>query len=207
LAAKRYGPQDWIFAALAALAEGGIDAVRIEKLARRLNTSKGSFYWHFPGRPALLTAVLDFWEAEGTSLVISSADMVEAPAERMRTVADAALLVTEQGVDVARTEAALRAWAAEEPVVAARVARVDERRVAYLSEILKLVGYNKSSARRLGNAIYLALMGLYNARRYAPSLADDQAFKALVERVVSSAPLDSKESSRSNKPRNLPHYS
>ncbi|HEV7345526.1 MAG TPA: TetR/AcrR family transcriptional regulator [Devosia sp.] len=187
MAAKRFGPRDWIVAALAALAEGGIEAVRIEKLARRLGTSKGSFYWHFTDRPALLEAVLDFWETEGTSLVISSADAVGSPPERMQAVVDAALLATEQGVDVARTEAALRAWAAEEPVVAQRVAQVDERRVSYLAEILQRMGYDTASSRLLGVGIYLALMGLYDARRYAPSLADDRAFRALVEGIVRSA--------------------
>ncbi|MBU1333238.1 MAG: TetR/AcrR family transcriptional regulator [Alphaproteobacteria bacterium] len=185
---RRFRPQDWIVAALAALAEGGIGAVRIEKLARRLNTSKGSFYWHFADRPALLTALLDFWETEGTSLVISSVDTVEHPAERLRAVADAALIPSEQGVDVARAEAALRAWAAEEPVVAERIARVDDRRVAYLAQILQLMGYDRTPAQRLGTGIYLALMGLYDARRYAPSLADDSAFHALVDGIVASAP-------------------
>ncbi|HEY8577948.1 MAG TPA: TetR/AcrR family transcriptional regulator [Devosia sp.] len=188
MAAKRYGPHDWIVAAMAALAEGGIEAVRIEKLARRLNTSKGSFYWHFADRPALLTAVLDFWEAEGTSLVISSADTIENPAERMRAVVDAALIATEQGIDVARTESALRAWAAEEPVVAQRIARVDERRIAYLAEILELTGYDSTSAKRLGTGIYFALLGLYDVRRYAPPLAVDHAFHALVKGIVTSAP-------------------
>jgi AcrR family transcriptional regulator len=188
MAARRFGPQDWIVSALAALAEGGIEAVRIEKLARRLNTSKGSFYWHFTDRPALLTAVLDFWEAEGTSLVIHSADTVEHPAERMRAVVDAALLPTDQGIDVARTEAALRAWAAEEPVVAQRIARVDERRLAYLAETLTLIGYDGVSAKLLATGIYLALIGLYDARRYAPLLADDRAFYALVNGIVAAAP-------------------
>lgn len=185
---KRFRAQDWILAGFAALAESGIEAVRIEKLARRLNTSKGSFYWHFSDRPALLMAMLDFWEAEGTSLVIISADTIDSPVGRMRAVAEAALLATEQGLDVARTEAALRAWAAEDPVAAQRISRVDERRVAYLSQLLGLMGYPPSSAQRLGIGIYLALMGLYNARRYAPSLADDQAFQALVDGIVASAP-------------------
>ena len=35
---------DWISAALAALAEGGIEAVKVERLAARLGVSKGSFY-------------------------------------------------------------------------------------------------------------------------------------------------------------------
>lgn len=193
MASRRYGPQDWIIAALAALAEGGIEAVRIEKLARRLNTSKGSFYWHFADRPALLTAILDFWEAEGTNLVIRSADTIEDPAARMNAVVEVALLATEQGVDVARTEAALRSWAAEEAVVAQRIARVDERRVAYLAEILTLVGYDDASAKQLGTGTYLALIGLYDARRYAPMLADDDAFRALVGSIVTSAPQHRKQ--------------
>lgn len=188
VAARRYGQQDWIVAALAALAEGGIEAVRIEKLARRLNTSKGSFYWHFTDRPALLTAVLNFWEAEGTSLVIISADTIENPAERMRAVVDAALVPTEQGIDVARTESALRAWAAEEPAVAQQVAAVDKRRVGYLAEILRLTGYDSTSAIQLGTGIYFALLGLYDMRRYAPSLADDHALHTLVEGILTSAP-------------------
>lgn len=188
MAKKRYGPQDWIVAALAALAEGGIEAVRIEKLARRLNTTKGSFYWHFADRPALLTALLDFWEVEGTNLVISSANTSKDPAERLRLVAGIALIATEQGIDVAQTEAALHAWAAEDAIVGQRIARVDKRRATYLSEVLETMGYDKTSAGLLGAAIYLALMGLYNARRYAPSLADDQALMALIEAIIASAP-------------------
>jgi len=189
MAVGRFGPQDWIVEAFAALAEGGIEAVRIEKLARRLNTSKGSFYWHFTDRPALLSAMLDFWEAEGTNMVISTTDTIESPAERMRVIVDAALVSTELGVDVARTEAALRGWAAEEPLVAQRIARVDERRVACLAEILTLMGYEGASAKILGTGIYLGLIGLYDARRYAPSLADDRALRAITEGIITSAAL------------------
>jgi tRNA A37 N6-isopentenylltransferase MiaA len=108
----------------------------------------------------------------------------------MRAVVDAALVATEQGVDVARVESALRAWAAEEPVVAQRITRVDRRRVAYLAEILEHTGYDSTSAIRLGTGIYFALMGLYDMRRYAPSLADDRAFHALVQGIVASAPRE-----------------
>ncbi len=200
VASKRYGPQDWILAALAALANGGIEAVRIEKLARELNTSKGSFYWHFTDRPALLMALLDFWEAEGTDLVISSAQGLADSAERLRAVAASALVVTEQGVDVARTEAALRAWAAEDADAGKRIARVDGRRVSYLAAILGTMGYDSTAADLLGNGIYLALIGLYDARRYAPSLANDHAFTALVESIVASAPRGEHPPTRSSVP-------
>ena len=44
----------WVEEGLRALGLGGPDAVRIEKLAQTLGVTKGGFYWHFDGRPALL---------------------------------------------------------------------------------------------------------------------------------------------------------
>jgi AcrR family transcriptional regulator len=43
----------WVEAALDALAEGGVDAVRVDPLAKRLGVTRGSFYWHFKDRAAL----------------------------------------------------------------------------------------------------------------------------------------------------------
>ena len=54
----RLDAEAWIAAAFDALAEGGIDAVRVEPLAKALGITKGSFYWHFADRRALLDAML-----------------------------------------------------------------------------------------------------------------------------------------------------
>jgi AcrR family transcriptional regulator len=55
---------DWIRAAFARLAQDGIDAVRVEALARDLHVSKGSFYWHFHDRGELAGAMLEQWEED-----------------------------------------------------------------------------------------------------------------------------------------------
>ena len=54
---------------LARFAEQGIEAVRVELLARDLNVSKGSFYWHFRDRNDLLERLLDDWERSRASVV------------------------------------------------------------------------------------------------------------------------------------------
>ena len=51
---RQAGNDDWVEAARSAMVEGGIDAVAVEPLARRLGVTKGSFYWHFKDRRALL---------------------------------------------------------------------------------------------------------------------------------------------------------
>ena len=59
----RLTADDWAQAALDLISEQGVAAVAVEPLARRLGVTKGSFYWHFPSRDALLQAALERWEA------------------------------------------------------------------------------------------------------------------------------------------------
>src|SRR6476660_1936607 len=70
MAQTRTPPSAWIEEGLRALGKGGPDAVRIEALARSLGVTKGSFYWNFDDRPALLEAVLDRWERATVDEVI-----------------------------------------------------------------------------------------------------------------------------------------
>lgn len=181
-------PLDWTIAGIAALADGGIDAVRVERLAKRLGASKGSFYWHFADRPALLTSMLELWEREGTADVIAHVAAIADPAERLRHVTREALEAKTRGVDVAHAEAALRSWAAQDHAVAARFVRVEQARTAFLANELTALGYDPAAAMRLGKALYLALIGLYAARSYATELADDAAMLDLLERVIAAAP-------------------
>ena len=55
---------DWERAALQAIAESGMNAVAVEPLARRLGVTKGSFYWHFANREALMAAAITRWERD-----------------------------------------------------------------------------------------------------------------------------------------------
>ena len=68
---RRLTREDWITAALGAIADGGLAAVGVEPLAARLGTTKGSFYWHFENRDALLEAAIGRWEKETTTDVIA----------------------------------------------------------------------------------------------------------------------------------------
>ena len=74
----RLSAVDWEEAALATLAESGLGTVAVESLARRLGVTKGSFYWHFATREALIKAALERWEK-------SDEDIVVAQLERSRT--------------------------------------------------------------------------------------------------------------------------
>src|SRR5579863_5955066 len=60
-------PSDWLDAATDFLINNNISSLDIPYLCRRLGVTKGSFYWHFKGRPDLLKAILDDWRQRMTS--------------------------------------------------------------------------------------------------------------------------------------------
>jgi AcrR family transcriptional regulator len=73
------GREQWLTAAVAALIRGGLDAVAVEPLATSLGVTKGSFYWHFENRDALIAALVEQWEAVGTEQVIAELDAIAPP--------------------------------------------------------------------------------------------------------------------------------
>src|SRR5499427_6528851 len=70
-AQRRLTREDWVTAALGAIADGGLAAVGVEPLAARLGATKGSFYWHFENRDALLETAIRRWEKETTTDVVA----------------------------------------------------------------------------------------------------------------------------------------
>src|SRR3954470_16413494 len=80
----RLGPDDWTRVALAAVADKGVANISVERLARELGATKGSFYWHFKDRPALIAAALERWEAVYTDAVIERLSTVDDPRLRFR---------------------------------------------------------------------------------------------------------------------------
>ena len=167
---------DWERAALEALAEGGLRAVAVEPLARRLGVTKGSFYWHFRDRSALLGAALARWEREETESVIADAAVLAHPGERLRRVFERAFPERPP-----RRPSLLLAVsdAAAHPLVARSLRRVARRRLAYLETCYRQLGFPASAARHRSLLAYAAYLGTLRLAREAPDrLPRGEAFAA-----------------------------
>jgi AcrR family transcriptional regulator len=177
---KRLSAQDWVGAAVEALLAGGVAAVAVEPLAARLGTTKGSFYWHFANRDALLEAALRQWERTDTEEVIALVG--DEPDPRARLLR---LLTVAVGGSGGRVELALLAGA-EHPVVAPVLARVTERRLGYLEHLFAELGLPAPEARRralLGYTAYLGQAQLSRAARSA--VPTGEALAAYIESTSS----------------------
>jgi AcrR family transcriptional regulator len=152
--------KDWIDAAVKRLAESGVDAVRVERLARDVGVTKGSFYWHFKDRADLLEAVLREWEAT-TERVSRALPEDATPSERMERFLE---LITASAADAdqAALENAVLAWAQKDSAVAERVAAVEARRTADAEQLLAELGFPPAEAASWADIGYTTFMGMMN---------------------------------------------
>src|SRR5262245_48496 len=165
----RLSAAHWEVAALDALAEDGVAGVAIEPLARRLGVTKGSFYWHFADRDALLRAALRRWEDGYTEKVIPRVEALPEPRERLRRLVAGGLA----GGRSDRIHIALTS--ARQAVVREAVARVTRRRLAYLESCYVDLGQPRRQARRSALLAYTAYVGLVHVRREAPGVLPGHA--------------------------------
>jgi AcrR family transcriptional regulator len=152
---QRLSRADWAAVALAVIAEGGLAAVAVEPLAARLGATKGSFYWHFPNREALLEAALERWEQVHTTAV--NAEVEAAPGG---PVAQLRLLVKRATEMAERDRIGLALLAtADHPAVAPVLARVTERRIGFIAGLFVQLGFTPAAARRRALLTYSAYLG------------------------------------------------
>jgi len=176
----RLSAADWEQAALDLISAQGVGAVAVEALARRLGVTKGSFYWHFPTREALLKAALEHWEKQDTDNVLGQVEPIADPRARLcelfrRTGREAKSHVI--------YSALLRAL--DHPIVQPVMARVSQRRIDFLTIAYRQVGMNRGAAAHRARLAYAAYVGfLQLALQLGMPRLDHDELEAYVEHVI-----------------------
>lgn len=153
----------WLDEGLQVLAELGVPALRIDRLAQRLQLSKGSFYHHFDGMPGYRTALLQHFEQQSTLRFIETVEAadVDDPRARIQLLMDLVLDEDDHGL-----EPAVRAWALHEAEAHEVQQKVDAVRIDYLRGLCREVGHGRR-ALDVARALYLVMIG---AEQVIPSL-------------------------------------
>jgi AcrR family transcriptional regulator len=173
---ERLDAAAWIAAALEALADGGVESVRVEPLAKTLKVTKGSFYWHFADRRALLDAMLTYW-ADGRIAAIQSqvsGDKAgqESPTVILLRLAD---LYTRHGNSRGLAiELAIRAFARSDEGAAKAVRAVDTERLTHVMALFEKLGWPADDAQARAILFYSYLFGqsLLDTRIVTPATID-----------------------------------
>ena len=148
----------WIKGAIAVLAEEGPTELRVEVLAKRLQVTKGSFYWHFKDRRDLVDAVLDEWK-DGRIRDIRKQTSAEPGAE---------LAALHHTIDVYSSgrnrkglpiELAVREWARHDPRASQVVEEVDAERLACAARLFEKLGLSSAEAAARSVLLYAYVFG------------------------------------------------
>ncbi len=154
-----FGRDDWLAAARKSLVKGGIDQVKIEQLAKHLDLTRGSFYYHFRSRAELLHALLDHWEATNTGPMLRAIDAAIATGPG-GIHALVSMWIEEREFSPAY-DSAVRDWARKDAKVAQVVRAVDGKRIKALTRLIEMYGYRGDEALVRARIMYFHQVGYY----------------------------------------------
>ena len=154
----RLTAEDWIEAALSTLVKDGIEAVQITTLARHLNVTRGSFYWHFENRGTLLDFLLTEWRARNTGVMIEAIS-------NARSLDDGVLALFSVWVDHSRfdpdLDQAIRDWARHSAKLRKAVKAEDKARIIAIADFFERYGFEKTEAFIRARVIYFTQISYY----------------------------------------------
>jgi AcrR family transcriptional regulator len=176
----RLSADDWAQAALDLIAEQGVAAVAVEPLARRLNVTKGSFYWHFPTRDALLQAALQRWETFELETVFGSLEAVRDPRERLRALFR---VVGHEVLPHKIYSELLKVL--DNPLVQPVIERISTRRLEYLVASFRQAGMSRTDSQHRARLTYAAYVGFLQLSRqvHQPKMTHEE-FDAYLAHVI-----------------------
>ena len=177
---QRLSADDWAQAALDMIAEQGVGAVAVEPLARRLGVTKGSFYWHFPSRDALLQAALERWELFEQQDVFGSLEDVPDPRQRLRAL----FLVVAHEVQPHIIYSELLK-ALDHPMVRPVIDRISRRRLDYLVKAFQQAGLEGVAAQHRARLAYAAYVGFLQLTMHLQQPRQQrEEFESYVEHMI-----------------------
>ncbi len=155
----RLGREAWLTAAKQALITEGIGGVEIGKLARKLQATRGGFYWFFSSRRQLLNHLLTDWEETNTAALkaIAADPSLDGPGQFKALIN---MWVSEAGYD-SQWDAAIREWARISPRVAQTVRRIDDERIEIIHKLFYNIGYQDPDAFIRARVTYYHQVGYY----------------------------------------------
>lgn len=149
----------WIELATDVLSTEGVAGLRVEVLAKRFGVTKGSFYWHFKDKQALLDAILAFWK-EGRIRDIEKTTSTPTGSELDQLHYVIELYGASRNRKGMSIELAIRDWARHDNQAASVVESVDLYRLECTRKLFVAAGLSDADAKSRSLLLYACAFGL-----------------------------------------------
>jgi AcrR family transcriptional regulator len=175
---------DWLRLAREILIREGVDAVKVDRLAREAGVTRGGFYWRFKSRSDLLDQLLEDWKTSNTEPYLAALSGPGSAHERFSALVN---LWLEERAYSPDFDTAVRAWARTSPSVADVVRETDEIRIAALRDVFVLAGYRDDEAFIRARVTYFHQVGYY-ALGLRETAMDRASLRPLYYKVLFGSP-------------------
>ncbi len=144
---------DWIAAGMRALYDGGIGAVKADRLAKQMQITRGSFYWHFKNLDDFLNAMVAFW------LDVQQGHLARLQASKEDAETQLKNILSHIHAKNAEHDVAMRLWAYQDENVARAVQKIDRLRLKYVESLFRTMGLDQEQARFRAHMLYYFQLG------------------------------------------------
>lgn len=134
---RRVSKSEWLMVALDMLEHGGVDAVRVDRMAKRLRISRSGFYWHFKDREELLRQMLEYWLDEYTVIVLNSFSSSDLKKDKI--LIKVAEMIDEY--DLNRYDLPIREWAMHDEMARTAVSEANRLRNEFIGSQFAGLGF------------------------------------------------------------------
>ena len=151
--------EEWLELARELLIRGGIEAVSVQNISRRLGVTRGGFYGYFGSRSALLQLLLQDWQDVNTRALrrIAARARTDGKAQFKELIK---MWVESEDYNP-EYDSAVRDWARRSPDVARAVHKVDDERVRLIQRIFYSLGFQGLEAHIRARVTYYHQVGYY----------------------------------------------
>jgi len=158
-ARKTLSREAWMAAATATLEKKGIANVKIDRLARQLKVTRGSFYFHFRNLKDLLSGLLEEWRVRNCQ---PFQNLVGEKVVDGRAFFDAVAGVwVRENPFSPNLDLAIRDWARSSAAIAREVREQDDLRIALLIRGFAAMGYDDDESVVRARISYFQQIGYY----------------------------------------------
>ncbi|KAA3610724.1 MAG: TetR/AcrR family transcriptional regulator [Calditrichaeota bacterium] len=157
---KKVTKKDWLWAGISFFSKGGINALNVEKMAKALKCTKGSFYWYFKSRDDYIMQLIDLWAADGTESFIDDAETAETPQAKLKHLITE-VLKDRRGADF---EFYLRHHGQKNPAVKELIEKTEKRRISFMAHLLQEAQVADYEAK--AEIIYYYYLGWYEHNKH-----------------------------------------
>jgi len=150
--------EDWLAEAQRVLIEEGVERVKVDRLAKKLNVTRGGFYWFFENRQDILNMLLKTWSDRNNDLIIRA---IEEKTDNSLQPFIRFFSVIIGGDYSPALDSAMRDWARTSIQTRQAVEAVDNRRIKVLTQAFINLGYSETDAFIRARILYFHQVGYY----------------------------------------------